>query len=140
VEIPLGKDGKTGEEPLINGMPEVLQDRLQKKYGLDPLSQEATATLFKGIYKWLIYSNIPADYFWLWTTEIWMPWGGASLDSVRIATAKASIRAAVSVYESMSPKPFKQFATGGWILGAQGDPDVFGDVLPDLNAAYACHI
>jgi hypothetical protein len=138
VEIPVGKDGETGEEPIVNGIPEVLQDRLQKKYGLDPLSQEATAKLFKGMYKWLIYNNIPVDYFWLWTTEIWMPWGGASLDSVRIAMAKASIRTAVSVYEGMSQKPFKQFATGGWILGAQGDPDVFGDVLPDLDAAYAC--
>jgi hypothetical protein len=66
-----------------------------------------------------------------------MPWGGASLDSVRIATAKATIQTAVSVYNSMSKKPFDQFALGGWITGAQGDPDVFGDVLPDLNAAYA---
>ena len=138
VEVPIGKDGESGEDPLVNGIPEVLQDRLRKVYGLDPLSQEATAELFKGMYKWLINNNIPVDYFWLWTTEIWMPWGSASLDSVRVETAKATIRTAVSVYEDMSPKPFTQFATGGWALGAQGDPDVFGDVLPDLNAAYSC--
>jgi hypothetical protein len=138
VEIPIGKDGESGEEPIINGIPEVLQEHLKDRYGLDPLSPEATAELFKGMYKWLIYNDIPVDYFWLWTTEIWMPWGGASLDSVRIATAKATIRTAVSVYNSMSQKPFNQFATGGWITGAQVDPDVFGDVLPDLKAAYAC--
>jgi hypothetical protein len=138
VEIPVGKDGETGEEQLVNGIPEVLQDRLKNTYGLDPLSQEATAELFKGMYKWLIYNDIPVDYFWLWTTEIWMPWGGASLDSVRIATAKATIQTAVDVFNSIDQKPFKQFATGGWITGAQGNPDVFGDVLPDLNTAYAC--
>jgi hypothetical protein len=138
VEVPVGRDGETGAEPLINGIPEVLQERLKEVYGIDPLSQEATAALFKGMYKWLIYNNIPVDYFWLWTTEIWMPWGGASLDSVHIATAKASIKTAVDVYNSMSQKPFDQFALGGWITGAQGNPDVFGDVLPDLSAAYAC--
>jgi hypothetical protein len=138
VEIPIGRDGETGETPLVNGIPEVLQKRLKQIYGIDALSQEAAAALFQGMYKWLIYNNIPVDYFWLWTTEIWMPWGGASLDSTRIATAKSSIRKAVEVYENMQRKPFSQFAVGGWITGAQGDPDVFADVLPDLNAAYAC--
>jgi len=137
VEIPVGRDGESGEKPMVRGIPEALQDRLRNTYGLDPLSKEATAVLFKGMYKWLINNDIPVDYFWLWTTEIWMPWGGASLDSVRVATAKASIRIAVKVYNEMSRKPFNQFATGGWVLGAQGDPDVFGDVLPDLNAAYS---
>jgi hypothetical protein len=137
VEIPIGMDAETGEAPMVNGIPEVVQDRLKNTYGLDPLSQEATRALIKGMYKWLIYNDIPADYFWMWTTEIWMPWGGASLDNERIASAKATIRAAVSVYQSMPEKPFKQFALGGWITGAQGKPDVFGDVLPDLNAAYA---
>ncbi len=137
IEIPIGKDGETGGEPLVNGIPEVLQERLKDKYGIDPLSQKAAEELFKGMYKWLIFNDIPVNYFWMWTTEIWMPWGGASLDSVRIATAKASIKTAVDVYNMMSRKPFGQFALGGWITGAQGDPDVFGDVLPDLNAAYA---
>jgi hypothetical protein len=41
------------------------------------------------------------------------------------------------VFKNMPQKPFKQFALGGWITGAQGNPDVFGDVLPDMNAAYA---
>ncbi len=138
VEVPVGKDKETGEEPMVNGIPDVLQDHLKNTYGLDPLSQETTAELYKGMYKWLINNKIPVDYFWIWTTEIWMPWGGASLDKARVAAAKENIQTAVSVYNSMSQKPFKQFATGGWILGAQGDPDVFGDVLPDLNAAYAC--
>jgi hypothetical protein len=138
IELPIGRDGESGEEPLVNGVPDLLQDRLRDKYGLDPLSQEASAEIYKGMYKWLMFNDIPVDYFWLWTTEIWMPWGGASLDSLRVALAKENIATAVSVYESMSPKPFKQFATGGWILGGQGDPDVFGDVLPDFNSAYAC--
>jgi hypothetical protein len=137
VEIPIGKDGETGEEPIVNGIPEVLQDRLRNKYGIDPLSPEATAELFKGMYQWLINNDIPVNYFWMWTTEIWMPWGGASLDSERIATARATIKIAADVYNSMAQKPFDQFALGGWITGAQGNPDVFGDVLPDLNAAYA---
>jgi hypothetical protein len=49
-----------------------------------------------------------------------------------------AVRIAVEVFDSIDPKPFKQFAMGGWLTGAQGDPDVFGDVLPDLNAPYAC--
>jgi hypothetical protein len=138
VEIPIGRDGEAGGAPLISGIPEVLQERLKNTYRIDPYSPEATEALFRGMYKWLLYNEIPVDYFWLWTTEIWMPWGGASLDSVRVATAKASIQTAVDVFNSMDQKPFKQFATGGWITGAQGDPDVFGDVLPDLNAVYAC--
>jgi len=138
VELPIGLDNETGEEPMVNGIPELVQDRLINTYGLDPLSQEATAELFKGMYKWLIYNDIPVDYFWMWTTEIWMPWGSASLDKARVDAVKESIRTAVSVYNDMSQKPFSQFATGGWVLGAQGDPDVFGDVLPDLNAPYSC--
>lgn len=137
VEIPIGKDGETGKDPLVNGIPEVVQKRLKNKYGIDPLSRKATEELFKGMYKWLLYNNIPVDYFWMWTTEIWMPWGGASLDSTRIATAKATIKTAVEVYENIQQKPFKHFALGGWITGAQGQPDVFGNVLPDLNDAYA---
>ena len=137
VEVPIGKDEETGEDPMVNGIPEELQERLKNTYGLDPLSQETSAELYKGMYKWLIYNNIPVDYFWIWTTEIWMPWGSASLDKARVAAVKESIKTAVSVFESMSKKPFTQFATGGWILGAQGDPDVFGDVLPDLNAPYS---
>jgi hypothetical protein len=137
IEIPLGKDGATGEEPLVNGIPEVVQERIKNKYSLDPLSKEATVELFKGMYNWLIYNDIPVNYFWMWTTEMWMPWGGASKDSIRIATAKKTIKTAVEVYESMAHKPFDQFALGGWITGAQGKPDVFGNVLPDLNAAYA---
>lgn len=137
IEIPVGKDGETGEEPIVNGIPEVLQNRLRNKYGIDPLSQIAAEELFKGAYKWLLNNKIPVDYFWMWTTEIWMPWGGASLDSVRIATAKATIQAAEDVYHKMPQKPFDHFALGGWITGAQGQPDVFGDVLPDLNDAYA---
>ena len=149
IEIPVGRDGETGEEPLVNGIPEVLQRRLINKYNIDfninyyqrsysdPLSPEAAVELYRGMYKWLLYNNIPVDYFWMWTTEIWMPWGGASLDSLRVELARQNIEIAVSVYENMDEKPFKQFATGGWITGAQGDPDVFGDVLPDLDAAYA---
>ena len=138
IEIPLGRDGETGEASLVSGIPEVLQERLKTTYGIDPLSQDATETLFRGMFKWLIYNDIPVDYFWMWTTEIWMPWGGASLDSIRIATAKATIRTAVEVFDQMEKKPFGQFALGGWVTGAQGDPDVFGDVLPDLSAPYAC--
>jgi hypothetical protein len=138
IEIPLGRDAETGGEAMINGIPFVVQDRLRDQYELDPLSDQAAAELYKGMYKWLINNQIPVDYFWLWTTEIWMPWGGASLDPVRVDAAKQSIKTAVDVYNSMTEKPFTQFATGGWILGAQGDPDVFGEVLPDLNAPYAC--
>jgi hypothetical protein len=138
IEIPLGRDAETGGEEMINGIPFVVQDRLSDKYGLDPLSDRAAEELYRGMYKWLIYNEIPIDYFWLWTTEIWMPWGGASLDPVRVEAAKQSIKIAVTVYDNMTEKPFKQFATGGWILGAQGDPDVFGEVLPDLDAPYAC--
>jgi len=137
IEIPVGKDDATDEEPMVNGIPEVLQERLKSHYGLDPFSQQSSAELYKGMYKWLLYNDIPVDYFWIWTTEIWMPWGGAARDKVRIEAAKENIRTAVRVYESMSTKPFKQFAMGGWVFGAQGDPDVFGDVLPDLNAAYS---
>jgi hypothetical protein len=138
IEIPLGRDAETGGEPMVNGIPFVVQDRLRDQYDLDPFSDQAAAELYKGMYKWLINNEIPVDYFWLWTTEIWMPWGGASLDHVRVDAARQSIRTAVKVYNNMTEKPFKQFATGGWILGAQGDPDVFGDLLPDLNAPYAC--
>jgi hypothetical protein len=138
IEIPLGRDGAEEEESLINGIPELLQERLRNTYGIDPYSPEATEVLFRGMYKWLLYNEIPIDYMWLWTTEIWLPWGGASLDSVRIATAEATVRTAVEVFNSIDPKPFKQFAMGGWLTGAQGNPDVFGDVLPDLNAPYAC--
>ena len=137
VEVPVGKDEEMGEDPMVNGIPEVLQEHLKSTHGLDPLSQETSAELYKGMYKWLIYNNIPVDYFWIWTTETWMPWGSASLDKARVAAVKENIKTAVSVFKSMSEKPFTQFATGGWILGAQGDPDVFGDVLPDLNAAYS---
>ena len=138
IEIPLGRDAETGGEPMVNGIPFVVQDRLRDQYDLDPFSDQAAAELYKGMYKWLINNEIPVDYFWLWTTEIWMPWGGASLDHVRVDAARQSIRTAVKVYNNMTEKPFKLFATGGWILGAQGDPDVFGDLLPDLNAPYAC--
>ncbi|MHC4843837.1 MAG: hypothetical protein ACYTEE_08565, partial [Planctomycetota bacterium] len=64
IEVPVGKDEETGAEPMVNGIPEVLQDRLKNKYGLDPLSQETTAELYKGMYKWLLYNDIPVDYFW----------------------------------------------------------------------------
>jgi len=138
VEIPVGRDGETGGEPLVNGIPDLLQLRLRDVYGIDPLSQTATAALFKGMYKWLLYNHIPVNYFWLWTREIWMPWGSASLDTFRVATAQASIKTAVDVYNSMSQKPFDHFALGGWITGAQGNPDVFVDVLPDLKSPYAC--
>ncbi len=137
IEIPLGRDGETGEEPLINGIPEVLQTRLRDTYGIDPYSDEATASLLEGMYNWLIYNDIPVDYFWLWTTEIWMPWGSASLDSVRVASAKATVRSAVEVFEKMDQKPFGNLAMGGWVTGAQGDPGVFEDVLPNFEAAYA---
>ncbi|MBE9517566.1 MAG: hypothetical protein IMY68_03315, partial [Bacteroidetes bacterium] len=137
IEIPLGRDAETEGDEMVNGIPFVLQDRLRDSYGLDPISEEASTELFKGMYKWLLYNRIPVDYFWMWTTEIWMPWGGASRDPVRVEAAKQSVRNAVSVYENMSEKPFGQFALGGWIFGAQGDPAVFEDVLPDLNAAYS---
>ncbi len=137
IEIPLGRDDAVGEEPMVNGIPVVLQERLKNKFGIDPLSQTATEELFKGMYKWLIYNTIPVDYFWMWTTEIWMPWGGASKDSLRIKTAKATIKTAVQVFKDMSKKPFKHFALGGWITGGQGEPDLFGDVLPDFNDVYA---
>ncbi len=137
IEIPLGKDAETEGDEMVNGIPFELQDRLRDTYGLDPISEEASIELYKGMYKWLLYNDIPVDYFWMWTTEIWMPWGGASRDPVRVEAAKQSIRNAVSVYDHMSEKPFGQFALGGWILGAQGDPAVFEDVLPDLNAVYS---
>jgi len=119
------------------GIPPVLQKRLKEVYGLDPISDAASKELYKGMYKWLVYNNIPLDYFWIWTTEIWMPWGGASEDQVRVEAAKQSLRNAVNVYENMSEKPFEQFALGGWVFGAQGDPDVFGDILKDPEAAYS---
>ena len=137
IEIPMGKDEAVDEEPMVNGIPELVQDRLKNKYGIDPLSQNATEELFKGMYKWLIYNKIPVNYFWMWTTEIWMPWGGASRDSLRIESAKATLKSAVKVYKELSQKPFDHFALGGWITGAQGKPDVFGDVLPDFEDAYA---
>jgi hypothetical protein len=138
IEIPLGRDAETGGEEMVNGIPLVLQKRLKEKFNLDPVSDEAATELYKGMYQWLINNRIPVDYFWIWTTEIWMPWGGASLDPVRVEAAKQSIRIAWETYHAMEEKPFRHFATGGWILGAQGNPDVFGDVLPDLNAPYAC--
>jgi len=137
IEIPLGKDAETGGEEMVNGIPPEVQSRLKNVYGLDPLSDEASKELYKGMYKWLLYNDIPVDYFWIWTTEIWMPWGGASEDPVRVEAAKQSLRNAVEVYESMPEKPFNQFALGGWVFGAQGDPDVFGDILKDPNAAYS---
>ncbi len=137
IEIPLGKDAETRGEEIVNGVPTVLQERLQDVYKLDPVSEVASKELYKGMYKWLLYNDIPVDYFWIWTTEIWMPWGGASEDPVRVEAAKQSLRNAVEVYESMPEKPFDQFALGGWVFGAQGDPDVFGDVLKDPNAAYS---
>ncbi|MCK4751308.1 MAG: hypothetical protein KAT15_29825, partial [Bacteroidales bacterium] len=138
IEIPMGRDAETGGEEMVNGIPFLLQERLRDHFGLDPLSDEASAELYKGMYMWLIHNQIPVDYFWMWTTEIWMPWGGASQDPVRVEAAKQSLHIAVDVFNEMPEKPFGQFATGGWILGAQGDPDVFGDVLPDLDAPYAC--
>ena len=138
IEIPLGRDAESGGDEMVNGIPFLLQDRLRDTYGLDPISDDAAAELYKGMYKWLLYNDIPVDYFWMWTTEIWMPWGSASLDPLRVETAMTSIRIAVDVSNEMSEKPFSQFATGGWVLGAQGDPDVFGEVLTDLDAPYAC--
>ncbi len=137
IELPMGRDAETGGEEMVNGIPFDLQDRLVDAYGLDPISEEAAIELYKGMYKWLLNNEIPVDYFWMWTTEIWMPWGRASRDPVRVEAVKQSIRNAVTVYENMPEKPFGQFALGGWIFGAQGDPAVFEDVLPDLNAAYS---
>jgi hypothetical protein len=138
IEIPVGRDAETGGEAIVSGIPVVLQDRLRNTYGLDPRSDQAAAALYRGMYRWLMNNQIPVDYFWMWTTEIWMPWGAASLDPLRVEAAKNSIRIAWDTYQAMENKPFMQFATGGWILGAQGDPDVFGKVLPDLEAPYAC--
>lgn len=137
IEIPLGRDAETEGNEMVNGIPLVLQDRLRDTFGLDPISNEASIELYKGMYKWLLNNEIPVDYFWMWTTEIWMPWGGASRDPVRVEAVKQSIRNAITVYENMPEKPFGQFALGGWIFGAQGDPAVFENVLPDLNAAYS---
>lgn len=137
VEIPLGKDDETGGEPLINGIPETLQARLADQYGLDPFSQETTAELYKGAYKWLLNNNIPVDYFWLWTTEIWMPWGGASRDQRRIDAATQNLQTAVKVYHELQDKPFKSFATGGWVLGAEINPNVFADIFPDPSVPFS---
>ena len=137
VEIPVGKDDETGGEPLINGIPETLQSRLEDKYGLDPFSQETTAELYKGAYKWLSYNNIPVDYFWLWTTEIWMPWGGASRDQKRIDAAIQNLQTAVKVYNELQEKPFNSFATGGWVLGAEINPNVFAGVFPDPSVPFS---
>jgi hypothetical protein len=137
IEIPLGRDAETGGEEMVNGIPSEVQSRLKDVYGLDPISNEASEELYKGMYKWLLYNNIPVDYFWIWTTEIWMPWGGASEDPVRVEAARQSLRNAVNVYDNMPEKPFDQFALGGWVFGAQGDPDVFGDILEDPEAAYS---
>lgn len=137
IEIPLGRDAEAGGEEMVNGIPPEVQSRLKDVYGLDPLSDAASKALHKGMYQWLLKNNIPVDYFWIWTTEIWMPWGGASEDPVRVEAAKQSLQNAVDVYENMPEKPFDQFALGGWVFGAQGDPDVFGDVLEDPNAAYS---
>ena len=137
VEVPIGRDEETDGEPLINGIPEELQSRLKNEYGLDPMSQEATAELYKGMYKWLIKNDIPVDYFWLWTTEIWMPWGGASRDSMRVAAALENMKTAVRVYENMNPEPFKKFATGGWMLGAEGNPNLFAKVFPDTGTPFS---
>lgn len=137
IEIPLGGDAETGGEAIVNGVPPVLQERLKEVYGFDPISDAASKELYKGMYKWLLYNNIPVNYFWIWTTEIWMPWGGAAEDPIRVEAAKQSLRNAVDVYENMPEKPFDQFALGGWVFGAQGDPDVFGDVLKDPEATYS---
>lgn len=137
IEVPTGMDKETGEKPFVNGIPEVLQNRLKNKYNLNPISRKATAEIYKGMYQWLRYNDIPVDYFWIWTKEIWMPWGEASKDSARVKTVRENIRTAINVYEQMNNKPFNQFALGGWIFGAQGDPDVFEDILPDLNFAYS---
>ena len=137
VEIPIGRDGETSEGPFVSGIPKILQERLRTTYGLDPLSDEASSELYRGMYLWLVRNQIPVDYFWLWTAETWMPWGDASLDRTRVQLAKSNIQTAVAVYESMSPKPFEEFATCGWILGAQDDPDVFGDVLPSLKTPFS---
>jgi hypothetical protein len=137
IEIPLGRDAETGGGEMVNGIPSEVQSRLKDVYGLDPISDAASKELYKGMYKWLVYNNIPVDYFWIWTTEIWMPWGGASEDPIRLEAAKQSLRNAVTVYENMPEKPFDQFALGGWVFGAQGDPDVFGDILKDYEAAYS---
>ncbi|MFO8001938.1 MAG: hypothetical protein R6U46_11890 [Marinilabilia sp.] len=137
VEVPVGRDEETDAEPLINGIPEALQSRLKSEYGLDPLSQETTAELFKGMFKWLNYNDIPVDYFWMWTTEIWMPWGGASRDPKRIETVRESLETAVKVYNELEEKPFDNFATGGWILGAEDNPNVFADIFPDPSVPFS---
>jgi len=137
VEVPVGRDEESGEEPLVNGIPELLLARLRDTYGLDPLSQVASEELYRGMYKWLIKNDIPVDYFWIWTTEIWMPWGGASRDSMRVAAALENMKTAVRVYENMHPKPFTKFATGGWMLGAEGNPDLFSEVFPDPGTPFS---
>lgn len=137
VELPVGRDEESGEETLVNGIPQILQDRLWDAYALDPLSEEASEELYRGMYKWLIKNNIPVDYFWIWTTEIWMPWGGASRDSARVAATLDNLRTAVRVFEDMNPKPFTKFATGGWMLGAEGNPNLFFDVFPDPGTPFS---
>lgn len=137
VELPVGRDAEAGAEDLVNGIPEVLQDRLIREYNIDPLSDEAARELYKGMYKWLLQNDIPVDYFWIWTTEIWMPWGGGGRDPERIKAAKDNLKIAVDVWEEMEDKPFDRFALGGWTFGAQGDPDVFGDILPGMDDAYS---
>lgn len=137
VELPVGRDAEEGGEELVNGIPEILQERLINKYNIDPLSDEAAKELYKGMYKWLAYNNIPVDYFWIWTTEIWMPWGGGGRDPIRIKAARDNLKIAVDVWEEMQNKPFDRFALGGWTFGAQGNPDVFGDILPGLEDAYS---
>lgn len=137
VEVPLGRDEETDDEALINGIDEELQLRLKHEYGLDPWTQEATAELFNGMYKWLEYNEIPVDYFWLWTTEIWMPWGGASRDPKRIETVRESLETAIRVYHEQQEKPFNSFATGGWILGAENNPNVFADIFTDLSVPFS---
>ena len=137
VELPLGRDKESGSDELVNGVPEVLQNRLINEYGLDPLSDEASKALYRGMYRWLIYNQIPVDYFWIWTTEIWMPWGGGGRDSERIQSAKNNLKIAVEAWKEMEEKPFDRFALGGWAFGAQGNPDVFGDILPSIEDAYS---
>lgn len=137
VELPIGRDAETNADDLVNGIPDVLQDRLINEYGLDPLSDEASKALYRGMYRWLINNHIPVDYFWIWTTEIWMPWGGGGRDPKRIQAAKDNLKIAVEVWEELEEKPFDRFALGGWTFGAQGNPDVFGDILPDNEDAYS---
>ena len=50
MELPLGRDKESGSDDLVNGVPDVLQDRLINEYGLDPISDEASKALYRGIY------------------------------------------------------------------------------------------